>query len=74
MDDEHFIAIYDITAKSKTGTIPAIAHGKGSRAVLFSLAFHPAGNQLISTGIKEVNFHSWVNGNITGKRGTGMTA
>lgn len=72
-DDEHMIAIYDWQAKpSKVGqAVGPIAHGKGSRAVLMSLAFNPAGDQLVSAGIREVNFHSWANGNITTKKGTG---
>lgn len=58
IDDEHFIAIYDWQAKPKAGTsLAPIAHGKGSRAVLFNLIFNPAADTLISMGVKEVNFH-----------------
>jgi len=72
MDDEHFIAIYDWQAKPKVGaSLAPIAHGKGSRAVLFNLTFNPTGDTLISMGVKEVNFHTFANGVITTKKGTG---
>ena len=42
MDDEHMIAIFEWQAKPKKGKVLApIAHGKGSRANLFSIAFNP---------------------------------
>lgn len=38
MDDEHFIAVFDWQAPLKPGqALAPIAHGKGSRAILFSL-------------------------------------
>jgi echinoderm microtubule-associated protein-like 6 len=58
IDDEHCIAIWSMKAKPGQA-LPLIATGKGSRAWLYSLSFSPQANQLVSCGIKEVNFHTW---------------
>jgi len=72
MDDEHNIAVYDLSVKSTTGAIAPIATGRGSRAILFSLCFSNPANTLVSTGVREVNFHTITNGTITTKKGTGI--
>lgn len=73
-DDEHCIAIYSWNAKLKPGeTIKPVATGKGTRANILSLGFNPAGNQLVATCVKEVNFYSFDNSLVKCKKGTGWT-
>jgi len=73
VDDEHMIAVYDLLAKRKTGqALAPIAHGKGSRNVLFSLIFDPTNKTLVSAGVKCVNFHTgFETGALTTKVGSG---
>lgn len=52
MSDTHNIAIFDISKKQPT----VLAHVQGPRAVIMSLGFDPAGEILVATCVKEVNF------------------
>jgi echinoderm microtubule-associated protein-like 6 len=73
-DDDHSIAVYQWNAKLKPGeTLKPVASGKGSRANILSLAFNPAGNQLVATAVKEVGFYTFDGGIVKGKKGTGWT-
>ena len=72
-DDDHSIAVYNWNAKLKPGeTIKPIAHGKGTRANIFSLGFTPQNNQIVATCLKEVCFFSFDGGLIKAKKGTGF--
>jgi hypothetical protein len=74
-DEDHTIAIYDWKVKLKPGeAYKPIASGKGTRANILSLGFNPAGNMLIATAVKEVNFFTFDGGIIKGKKGTGWNA
>jgi len=74
-DDDHTIAIYDWSSKPKAGeALKPVASGKGTRANILSLGFNTTNDQLVATCVKEVNFFTFANGIVTGKKGTGWTA
>ena len=72
MDDDHTIAVYDITKQPKTGQAWApIASGKGTRANILSLGFSTDNTTIVATCVKEVNFFTFAGGVIKGQKGTG---
>lgn len=69
MDDEHMVAVWEWASnKTPDKAIAPIAHGKGSKAKILGMGFTADGNQVIGVAIKEVNFYTFKDGKIKGKK------
>ena len=53
LSDDHSIAIFSVSSNKK---LVRKVHGKGTRAVIMSLAFAPNEETLVATCVKEVKF------------------
>lgn len=69
MDDDHMVAVWE-WANPGTGNKPLapIAHGKGSRAKILGMCFTADNQQVVGVAIKEVNFYTFKDGRIKGKK------
>ena len=60
MDEEHTLAVYDVSSAKKGGTkFPLITSGKGSKANVLHILFSPDSKQVVLLCLKEVQFVSF---------------